>query len=131
VLLNEIAAFLSTVTGLTTVDIRKGGMPATPDVVMVVSEYGGSPPDLGFGVSGIQYEHPGLQITCRGVAYDYMTPRGYVVLAYQALSTVQGTVLSGTLYHLIRPVQTPFLMNRDENQRCVFACNFDVEKVPS
>lgn len=129
-LLDETIAFLRTQPGLASVSIHAGLLPATPDIAMAVYEFGGPSPDLGFGVPGVQYEHPSLQIVCRGVVRDYDGPRDMIQLAYLALATVQAQTLTGTLYLMIRPQQNPFLRERDAKERCVFVCNFSVDKVP-
>ena len=129
-LLDELAAYLATVSpslGL----IVKGSMPATSDVCLSLQEYGGAPPTTGFGTPGLQYEMPGVQILARGVAHDYQEPRARIERAYQALAKVQGTTLSGTKYLMVRPQQSPFLLERDGNERCVFAVNCLAEKEPS
>jgi hypothetical protein len=129
---NEIAAQLATL-GLGTVGttIHLGMMPETPDVCCAVYEYGGPASDLGFGVSGVQHETPGVQVVFRGTAGDYATPRTSAATAHNGLAAVQGTTLSGTKYLTIRPVQSPFLLKRDANDRVYIACNYLANKEPS
>jgi hypothetical protein len=133
-ILDEIAAYLSNVSGLSGVTIVKGLMPATPDVVLSLHEYGGSPPIQGFGVPGIQHEMPGVQVRVRGPrpgtggSHEYTTPRTVMETAYQALSQIQGATLSGTFYLMAHPQQSPFILERDENARVVFAVNVLFEK---
>jgi hypothetical protein len=130
--LNEIAAQLATL-GLGTVGttIHIGMMPETPDVCCAVYEYGGPPSDLGFGVSGVQHETPGVQVVFRGSPGDYATPRTSAGTAHNGLAAVQGTTLSGTAYLTIRPVQSPFPLKRDANDRVYIACNYLANKEPS
>jgi len=126
--LDEIATYLSSVTGLTAVTMKKGSLPASPDVAMSVNEYAAGAADHGFGTPGIKYDHPGLQVVCRGVANDYVGPRAMLDLACDALAKVQAMTLSGTLYTMVTPAGIPAPLMRDENQRVVFVCNFTVER---
>ena len=79
-LLSEIAAYLALQPGLGAVGayIRVGFMPDTPNSLLTVYEYGGAPPEGGLGVTGIQYEWPGVQIVCRGEPNDYAGPRAKI-----------------------------------------------------
>lgn len=108
--------------------IVKGQLPATPDIAIGVMEYGGAAPNTGFGFAGLQDEMPGVQIKARGVKNDYFTPRTVIQDIYKDLPKVQGTALLGTMYRMIKPVQTPFLFERDQSERCVFMVNFLCEK---
>lgn len=127
--LSEIADHLAT-SGLGTVgdDLFYGTMPSTPDACGVVYEYQGAPSELGFGVPGVQFEAPAVQVVFRGVPDDYDGPRGQAELAYRALATVQATALGGTNYLLITPQQAPFLLARDDARRVLIACNYVAEK---
>jgi Bacteriophage minor capsid protein len=143
-LLDEAAAYLATVTpslgtyvpsgvlppGDAPV-ILKGSMPASPSRVLVVRPYGGPPSDLGFGVDGIQFEYPGLQMVSRGEPNDYVEPLQRLERAYQAGAKVQARTLSGTYHLLWSPQQPPFPLDKDENGRFIFVCNFIVQKEPS
>lgn len=129
-MLNEIATRLSALSALSTYSIKKGHRPDAPDKVVSLYETGGAGADLGFGTPGIQFEHPGIQVLVRGAADDYEGPRAAIQAIYLDLPKVQGASLSGTAYHTILPVQTPFVLERDEKRRVVFAVNFNVEKEP-
>ncbi len=131
-LLNEIAAKVAAL-GLGTVGttIHIGMMPETPDVCCAVYEYGGQPPEFGFGTAGISYESPAVQVVFRGAAGDYATPRASAATAYNGLASVEATTLSGgtsAFYHSIHPQQAPFLMRRDANDRVYIAFNCICEK---
>jgi len=129
-LLDEIEAYLDTL-GTITYPIRKGFLPTDIDAVMVLREVGGIAAELGFGFAGIYLEHPLLQVEVRGPANDYVAPRAQIELAYQALPKLQATTLTGTLYHLAVPRQSPFLMYIDEKRRPVIGFTVDVTKEPS
>jgi hypothetical protein len=128
----EIAAYLEAQgLGKQAVDLFIGKMPATPEACGVVYEYGGAPAELGFGVDGIQFETPGIQVAFRGAPHDYAGPRAKAELAFRALPKVQATNLSGAFYLTITPQQSPFALERDDDERHVVVCNFLCEKRPS
>jgi hypothetical protein len=125
----EIADKLATL-GLGTVgtDIFIGVIPERPDAVTAVFETGGEPPEFGFGTPGLKYETPSVQIICRGARGDYATPRARIQLAYLGLPQVQGTTLGSTYYHMIKPIQTPFELRRDDDARVLMVVNVKCEK---
>ena len=108
--------------------IVKGQMPATPDRAVALNEYAGGGAETGFGFPGLQDELPGLQVKVRGVRDDYAGPRDVIETIYRELPKVQGQLLSGTMYRMIKPQQVPFILERDSSERCVFAVNFLCEK---
>jgi hypothetical protein len=108
-----------------------GTLSTSVDVCTAIYETGGAGADLGLGVDGIQYEYPAIQVVCRGAAKDYATPRATMQLIYKGLPKVQAEALSGVYYHTIRPMQAPFVLRRDENERVLVACNFLCTKEPS
>ena len=108
-----------------------GELSRSTDVCTTVYETGGGGADLGLGVDGIQYEYPAIQVVCRGAAKDYATPRATAQLIYKGLPKIQAESLSGVYYHWIRPMQAPFVLRRDENERVLIAVNFLCEKEPS
>jgi hypothetical protein len=128
-MVSDIAAHLASL-GLGTVglDIFCQHMPPLPDEMIGVFEYSGESSELGFSTPGVKYEHPGLQIVCRGTAMDYEAPRSVSELAYRALAEVQAATVGDAFYHLIVPIQTPFLMRRDDKERCMIAFNCRVTK---
>lgn len=131
--LDEIAAKLAALgCGTVGTTIHKGMMPETPDACVAVYEYGGVAPEFGFDTAGIRYETPAVQVVCRGVAHDYTTPRATAQTAYTGLAAVEATTLSGggtsALYLTIHPQQSPFLMQRDDNNRVYIAFNCLCEK---
>lgn len=127
--LNEIAAHLATQgLGVVGTDLFIGKLPADPPACGVVYEYGGAPPEFGFGAAGVKWENPGVQVVFRGEPHDYAGPRAKAESAYRALAAVETQLLSGTFYHWIHPQHSPFLLSRDEAERALIACSFLVQK---
>ena len=111
--------------------ITLGIMPPSPDAVGTVYEYGGLAPERLFGVVGLGYDKPTIQVLFRGNPFDYTGPRAMAEKAYRALMAVQpGPLCAGvsTIYHTIDPVQAPFTMGVDVNNRYKIACNFYIKR---
>lgn len=126
----ELKALLDTLGTLGTIKI--GNMPESPDAVGILYEYGGLSPDGQFGVAGIKYEKPSVQLVFRGIPNDYVGPRNKSEIAWRFLASVQpGPLGAGinTPYLRIWPIQSPFDLNpMDANLRTLIACNFYVHK---
>lgn len=129
----EIKAKLDSLGTLGTITI--GHMPASPDVVGTIYEYGGREAERGFGVSGIKYEKPALQIVFRGAPNDYIGPRNKAEIAWRYLPTIQPGALGAgvtTEYLMIDPQQSVFPMQpQDANMRHALGFNIYITKVPS
>lgn len=113
------------------VPVKLGRMPDSPDAVVVLYETSGIAPDLGFGNTGIRYEHAGLAVHVRGAVDDYAGPRAIAELVQQDLAKVQAVTLTSTSYQMIKPQGSVFPLERDGRGRHVFVANFIVDKRPS
>lgn len=132
--MEEVADYLATLSlGSPAPSIVKGQLPDAPATCIAVQEYPGAPSDFGFGVDGIQYEYPALQLLFRGEPNDYASPRALAKTVCQELAKVQAESIGSppVYYHFIKPQSPPFLLERDGQQRCVIALNAVCEKVPS
>lgn len=128
-LLNEIVTHLSAQgLGSFGTDIFIGKLPDKPDACGVVYEYGGVPPEFGFGAAGVKWETPAVQVVFRGAPHDYAGPRAKAETAYRALAAVGGQSLSGTFYHWIHPLQSPALLQRDDAERVSIVFSVLAEK---
>jgi hypothetical protein len=131
--LTEIQTYLTSLGTLGVIKI--GFMPATPDVLGVLYEYGGQMPERAYGVAGIKYEKPAFQHVFRGAPLDYAGPRAKAEIAYRALAAVQPGALGGgvsTEYLMIDPQQAPHPVEPvDVNNRHYIGVNFYAMKVLS
>lgn len=97
-----------------------------------VSNSGGGPPGHVMGSATIYIERPNFQIRVRGDRYDSETPGTAAQTAFEGLAQVIATTLTGSdtsaFYHWIRPLQSPFILERDAQDRVVWAFNVAVEK---
>jgi hypothetical protein len=91
---------------------------------------GGPAGELGFGTEGLLYEYPQVQVVVRGAPDDYDGPFSNIEAIYLDLPKIQATALtSGKLYHLVRALQHPFVLDRrDEKGRTVWVVNFEVKR---
>jgi hypothetical protein len=105
-------------------------MPATPDAVVVVSEYGsGAPPELVMG-AGVPIHHPGLQVRIRGsLTEDYDVVHARATSIWKFIAALGDGTLSSDRYLTFTPNGSPELESRDDLERVIFVCNFSVTKV--
>ena len=130
--MTELKTYIVAETSLTAAQVFTGVIPAEPHVCLTIREYGGAPPMPGMGVTGIQYEEPGVQFVMRGEPDDYETPRTMIEIVYRKIAEIQTEILSGTQYLIVRPVQSPFpLGGPDKKGRHRLAFNVLCEKEPS
>lgn len=112
-------------------DLFLNYIPDSPSTCTVLVRYEGAPAEQGFGVDGIQYETPGVQVRCRGEEDDEGAAETQAAAVANALAKIQGNVLSGTQYLMVRVLQAPFELERDENDRPTWAFNIHAQKEPS
>ena len=110
-------------------DLFLGHMPDTPDVCSSLRETPGAPPEGGFGVAGIKFEHPSAQYVARGAKDDEQTPRTKAESAYTKLAEIEAEDLSGTSYLLVEPLQSPStVLGPDEKGRPRVSFNVAISK---
>lgn len=102
-----------------------GSIPDTPNDVVGLWEYGGSPPEHVKDQKLPVEELPRLQVITRSASYP--TGRLKMEEIYQLLVGYEG-VLNGVTYKSIRALQPPFYLDRDDKNRARFVCNFEVVK---
>jgi hypothetical protein len=131
-LLEDMRTYLAAQsTRLTSTNITLSFMPDTPDTVCTLYESGGVFPLHFFTTStGTRgYERPGLQTITRSTSYK--TARLIAGDIYRRLDEVANVKLptsTGTYYVRVGAVQSPFLIDRDRNDRFRVGCNFDIIK---
>jgi hypothetical protein len=128
-LLDELADYLST-NGLGTVgtNLFKGFLPDETNEAGAIYETGGFFPVRGFasGPGQAKAERPRVQVVFRSTSYQ--SARTKADTAFKLLDGLGDVTLSGTRYLWVGAVHSPFLMARDQNQRVLIACNYDVVK---
>lgn len=102
-----------------------GKEPSTPDTTVTIFETPGLPPQLTLDAEE-QYYYPSVQIRIRGRSYlDTYT------LAKQIHDYLHGRAhetWNSTLYVLIQSLGEPALLDWDDNNRCRFIMNFNIQR---
>lgn len=110
-------------------DLIVGAMPDSPDVITVVTEYGGRSGAIAQGEALPVIEYPRIQIRTRGEAEDYDTPRNAMEAIYQFFLQRPHETVSGGARYLTWDVQgTPNALGKDGNERWMFSLNIEVWK---
>lgn len=105
-----------------------GDMPELPDFCVTFHEYSGLPNEPNMGTLITRAEFPRIQVTVRGLADDYDTPRLKAQQIVTSLAKIVDQQLSGVMYHAVIAQQPVFKLRKDGNFRYIFACNFQVDK---
>ena len=125
--LEELGTYLAA-QGVGTVgtDIFYGLLPDSPTPATAVLEYPGREGDYIQERAKVAIEYPRIQVRAR--AATYAAGRALIELSYQALDAIINATLSGTRYLAVRPIQAPFLLERDANLALVFAFNVEAHR---
>lgn len=104
-----------------------GRRPDTPDTCVALYETGGTAPELVFGTnSAPPIETRGLQVVARAAAYS--TSEALCTDVWVALCLIDNEVLGSTRYLFADPVQSPFALDRDDQDRMLHVVNFLVSR---
>ena len=131
-LLNDTFTYLKTnSTRLSSTNLTLGFMPETPNTVTTLYESAGLFPLNFFSTStGTRgYEQPALQSISRSTSYE--TARAIAEDVFTILDNVAGSNLptaTGPFYVRIDAVQSPFQIDRDDNDRFRVGVNFNIIK---
>ncbi len=131
-LLNDTATYLAAnSTRLSSTTLTKSFMPEAPSTVTTLYESAGLFPLHFFSTSTgtREYEQPALQAISRSTSYE--TARAAAEDVFTILDNVAGANLptaTGPLYVLIDAVQSPFFIDRDQNDRFRIGVNFNIIK---
>lgn len=106
-----------------------GKQPISPDRCVTLYEVPGLPSDLGFGVQGVQYEYPHLQIRSRDTTH--LAARTTAESIYRDLPKIQAQLLSGTNYQIVRCITTPWIFGEDNAKRPMYVFTIQCDKSPS
>ena len=99
--------------------------PAEPDDCVTIFDTPGFPNQLTYEGDEI-YQYPAIQIRVRNT--DYRT--GWA-LAKDIMDQLHGRAqetVNGTLYSLIRAMGEPVLLHWDDNDRCLFITNYNIQR---
>ena len=110
------------------ISIFRNFLPAEPDSVITMIETGGLPPIHAMASSPGQakVEQPGVQILVRHNVSD--TARVNIDSVFKSVDGFRTRTINGVRYLWMTAVQSPFLFDRDESRREIFAFNLHVVK---
>lgn len=108
-------------------NVKQGQLPDNPNACVAILEYGGVPPITTFGTP-IDIDRPRVQIVSRGEPKNYDAPRAIAETAYRAMANAAPQVIASTRYLSMEPLQSPFLLGKDSNDRISFAFNVQIHK---
>lgn len=130
--LDDVGTFLNAAT-ISTQDLTLGTnlflgrRPDSPDTLVAVYETGGQAPQLVFGTnSAPPIETRGLQVIARAKAYS--TSEALCTDVWTSLCLIDSETINSTRYLLADPQQSPFALERDDQDRMVHVCNFLVSR---
>jgi hypothetical protein len=112
--------------GVVSSTLFMGHMPDSPVTGMALYEYVGLPSKEVHTVDGSGLEQPHMQVLARGPTNGYAAARAQIEAAYGVLSRVQNRTINGRWYVSVRPLQPPFSLGLDANQRVQCVCNFSI-----
>jgi hypothetical protein len=141
--LNDVLAYLDALIGRPAgqagVDLFGGSMPdgvvglsTVPDLCTAIEEYGGLPDDVGFGSPDVKYESPRVQVMTRGNKNDRESARTRAEAVRRKLAQMPlPAVINGVQFYIVKILQPPFWLRRDERQRDYFTFNVEFYKDPA
>lgn len=129
-ILNDVGDYLSTGgIGLTTgTNLWLGKMPDLPAISTALYETGGISAVHAFASASGQavVERPRFQVVVRHT--DYASGRQLIHNIWKRLDGAGDFTINSTRYLWIEAVQSPFFLKFDDNNRVLFAVNFDCHK---
>lgn len=130
-LLDDVGTFMAANVSDTTLTLGTnlflGRLPDTPDTCVAIYETTGTAPTDVFGAdSAPPIENAGVMCHTRAAAYSDC--QSLAVDIMKTLSKVINETLTSTYYYKVEPEQSPFGLERDEQERMVFSCNFTAVK---
>lgn len=128
-LLEDIATVIDSNSGTFTLgtNLFIGRLPDSPDLCCAVFQYGGEEPlNMMGGDAMPPIEQPRIQVLVRATGYS--TAQSTITAIWGYLEAILNENLTGDRYLRVSAVQSPFPMERDAQDRIVFAQNFRVQK---
>lgn len=99
-------------------------MPTTPDKAVCLYDYGGTPPQ--FFLDGTRLDRPSCQVVCRDATLANARTLADSVFVF--MLTLSGVTVGSKVWVACNPNQTPFFLRRDEKERSLVVCNWDITK---
>ena len=127
----DLAYYIRNVLGKGTalgVDVFCNDLPNAPDAAISVFQYGGRGSDRGMGIDTQPLENSSLQVDVRDA--NPQTAESICYAIYEALDELGVNVtINGTVYTWLRPMQPPFLLERDASKRVTYIFNMECQRI--
>ncbi|NBV78923.1 MAG: hypothetical protein EBR62_03550 [Verrucomicrobia bacterium] len=125
----DIRDLLST-GGFADAPVFGGDLPERPVAAVCVTQTPrqGSQHTFGNTVGAPALEYLGFQIRVR--AADYAAADALMEAVHAKLDGLRDKAMDGKQYHWIASSSSPYYLGPDEEQRPIFACNYDVKRSP-
>ncbi len=105
-----------------------GLLPETPDNSVVLLENSGVSPVFTQGsVNTPKIERPQLQFIVRNTSYENGSALANSL--YLFLTAIANQSINGTQYLRVVAMSSPSVIERDDNRRVLFTCNFDIQRL--
>jgi hypothetical protein len=105
-----------------------GTLPAGPNFAVAMYEPSGAGPVEVMGPGLPAEDNPRLQVVVRSEPNNYVQARSVAWSIWRILAGVVDETINGTRYLRIAAVHSPSFLTRDDNERVLFVCNFEVLK---
>ncbi len=97
--------------------------------IVSVMDNGGDEPMLQLQKVDSDYYFPSVNVQVRNTDFD--TGYAQMFAIFQFLHGTNAVVVDSTYYALIKAINEPQLLHRDQNNRYVFVVNFDIQRRPN
>lgn len=121
-LLDDISDYL---VGEGTGTVYKDQLPASPDTTLAVFSIPGFGPTHTMQAPHV-LEEPRIQVLVR--SQSLQTAHQNALNVYGLLNGLRNKTINGVQYHWTTALTQPYSMGRDQNQRYIVACQYDVKK---
>lgn len=129
-LLSDLGSYLDTQSASITLGTNffYSTIPESPDNCVALIEESGVSPVFTQGSSGLPViERPQVQILVRNTSYE--NGQALIENLYRILTQVTNQSINGNTYLRVSAIASPAMINRDNNRRCIFTCNFEVQRL--
>lgn len=103
-------------------------VPESPDNCVALVEDAGVSPVFTQGSNGLPVvERPQVQILVRNTSYE--SGRALIENLYRILTQITNQSIGGRTYLRVSAIASPSMIQRDDSRRCIFTCNFEVQRL--
>ena len=130
-MLSDDMADVLTSGGIASASLFIHELPERPHTAMVVVPTGGYGYERTMSASpaNAPLERPSIQLRSRST--DAATAEALLMNGHVILNGLTERAINSIRYYYVRAVQTPMYLGRDEENRIMFSCNYDILRAES